>query len=245
MKDRALALARACCRPCGWCRQMAQTGQAESRPLAACMDGLFRFDARRRPEAVFDGADKLEAGPPAHWYAQLEGGAQAGTPALTRMAMTVLHLERRFMRQPGAADAVHSGAGGDGPPHAHWGPAHPRRAGPAGRAVRQGTSARSGRGCWCRATRSTWAEPDLVGEVPRRAAGGHPRRGAVAPSCGGSCWDFLFGRRALAQAARDMAASRRAERAKALAFQGVDRGLTRRPCAPPLRPPLFLPGACP
>ena len=60
MKDRALALA-GLLQAVHLVQQMAQTGQAESAPLAASIDSLFRFDAET-PEAVFDGAAKLRPG---------------------------------------------------------------------------------------------------------------------------------------------------------------------------------------
>lgn len=197
MKDRALALA-GLLQAVQLVQQMAQTGQAESRPLAACIDSLFRFDAES-PEAVFDGADKLEPGL-RRLLAQLEGGAGRDA-GLTRMAMTVLHLERRFMRQPGAADAVHAALEEIGRQHAHWGPTHPtvlarlgelyaRELSPIGpRVLVQGNPVYLG-------------QPDLVGEV-RATLLAAIRAAVLWRQLGGSYWDFLFGRRALVQATRD------------------------------------------
>ena len=54
MKDRALALA-GLLQAVHLVQQMAQTGQSQSRPMAACIDSLFRFDADT-PEDVFGGA---------------------------------------------------------------------------------------------------------------------------------------------------------------------------------------------
>jgi high frequency lysogenization protein len=197
MKDRALALA-GLLQAVQLVQQMAQTGQAEAKPLAACIDSLFRFDAET-PEAVFDGADKLESGLK-RLLGQLEGGAGRDA-ALTRMAMTVLHLERRFMRQHGAVEAVHSGLEEIGRQHAHWGPTHPtvlarlgelyakelRPIGP--RVLVQGNPVYLG-------------QPDLVGEV-RATLLAAIRAAVLWRQLGGSYWDFLFGRRALAQSARD------------------------------------------
>src|SRR5690606_11387454 len=103
MKDRALALAGVL-QAVQLVQQMAQTGQAPSSTLAASIDSLFRFDAES-PEAVFDGAGSLRPGLE-RLVAQLEGGAGRDA-AITRMAMTVLHLERKFIQHSRAPGAVH------------------------------------------------------------------------------------------------------------------------------------------
>jgi high frequency lysogenization protein len=197
MKDRALALA-GLLQAVQLVQQMAQTGQAETTPLAACIDSLFRFDAET-PEAVFDGATKLEPGLQ-RLVGQLEGGAGRDA-ALTRMAMTVLHLERRFMRQHGTVEAVHSALEDIGRQHAHWGPTHPtvlarlgelyaKEISPIGpRVLVQGNPVYLG-------------QPDLVGEV-RATLLAAIRAAVLWRQLGGSYWDFLFGRRALANAARE------------------------------------------
>ena len=196
MKDRALALA-GLLQAVQLVQQMAQTGQAESGPLSACIDSLFRFDAES-PEAVFDGARKLKPGLE-RLLGQLEGGAGRDA-GLTRMAMTVLHLERRFMRQHGAAEAVHSGLEEIGRQHAQWGPTHPtvlarlgelyaKELSPIGpRVLVQGNPVYLG-------------QPDLVGEV-RATLLAAIRAAVLWRQLGGSYFDFLFGRRALVQSTR-------------------------------------------
>lgn len=197
MKDRALALA-GLLQAVQLVQQMAQTGQAESKPLGACIDSLFRFDAET-PEAVFDGATQLVPGLQ-RLVAQLDGGSGRDA-ALTRMAMTVLHLERRFIRQHGAVDAVRTGLADIARQHVHWGPTHPtvlarlgdlyaKELSPIGpRVLVQGNPVYLG-------------QPDLVGEV-RATLLAAIRAAVLWRQLGGSYWDFLFGRRALAQAARD------------------------------------------
>lgn len=196
MKDRALALA-GLLQAVQLVQQMAQTGQAETAPLATCIDSLFRFDAES-PEAVFGGAAGLELGLQ-RLVGQLEGGARRDA-ALTRMAMTVLHLERRFMRQQGAVQAVHASLQEIGRQHAHWGPTHPtvlarlgelyaKELSPVGpRVLVQGNPVYLG-------------QPDLVGEV-RATLLAAIRAAVLWRQLGGSYWDFLFGRRALVEAAR-------------------------------------------
>lgn len=197
MKDRALALA-GLLQAVHLVQQMAQSGQAESRPLGACIDSLFRFDAET-PEAVFDGAAKLDVGL-VRLVNQLEGGAGRDA-AVTRMSMTVLHLERRFSGNQAAMEAVHNGLKDIARQRDHWGPTHPtvlsrlgelyaKELSPIGpRVLVQGNPVYLG-------------QPDLVGEV-RATLLAAIRAAVLWRQLGGSYWDFLFGRRALVQAARD------------------------------------------
>mgnify|MGYP005606851665 CR=1 FL=1 len=91
MKDRVLALA-GLLQSIRLVQDMANNGQAETRPLAACVDSLFRFDADSTEE-VYGGAAALAPGL-RRVIAQLDGSDRDS--AQTRMAMNVLHLERRF-----------------------------------------------------------------------------------------------------------------------------------------------------
>ncbi|PZO05798.1 MAG: lysogenization regulator HflD [Lysobacteraceae bacterium] len=197
MKDRALALA-GLLQALQLVQQMAQTGQSEAKPLAACIDSLFRFDAET-PEAVFDGAAKLEPGLQ-RLVGQLQGGAGRDA-ALTRMAMTVLHLERRFIGQHAAVDAVHTGLEEIARQQVHWGPTHPtvlarlgelyaKELSPIGpRVLVQGNPVYLG-------------QPDLVGEV-RATLLAAIRAAVLWRQLGGSYWDFAFSRGALTAAARE------------------------------------------
>lgn len=197
MKDRALALA-GLLQALQLVQQMAQTGQSEAKPLAACIDSLFRFDAET-PEAVFDGAAKLEPGLQ-RLIGQLQGGAGRDA-ALTRMAMTVLHLERRFINQHAAVDAVHTGLEEIARQQVHWGPTHPtvlarlgelyaKELSPIGpRVLVQGNPVYLG-------------QPDLVGEV-RATLLAAIRAAVLWRQLGGSYWDFAFSRGTLTAAARE------------------------------------------
>lgn len=197
MKDRALALA-GLLQAVQLVQRMAQNGQAESQPLAACIESLFRFDAES-PEAVFDGADKLGPGL-RRLVGQLEGGP-GRDPAITRMAMTVLHLERSFIRHRSAPQAVHDGLEEIARQREHFGPTHAtvlarlgdlyaKEVSPVGpRVLVQGNPVYLG-------------QPALVGEV-RATLLAALRAAVLWRQLGGSYWDFLFGRRAMVQAARD------------------------------------------
>ncbi len=197
MKDRALALA-GLLQAVQLVQQMAQSGQAETKPLAACIESLFRFDAESS-EAVFAGAAQLEPGL-TRLVNQLEGGSGRDS-ALTRMAMTVLHLERRFIQHPSAPGQVHAGLEDIDRQRAHFGATHPtvlarlgelysREISPIGpRVLVQGNPVYLG-------------QPELVAEV-RATLLAAVRAAVLWRQVGGSYWDFLFGRRALVKAARD------------------------------------------
>lgn len=197
MKDRTLALA-GLLQAVQLVQQMAQTGDAETQPLVASIESLFRFDADT-PEEVFGGAARLEPGLK-RLLSQLEGGS-GRDQALTRMAMTVLHLERRFVAHPSAAEAVRTGLLEIGRQRDHWGPTHPTvlarlgelysaQLSPIGpRVLVQGNPVYLGR-------------PDLVGEV-RATLLAAIRAAVLWRQLGGSYFDFLFARRAMALAARE------------------------------------------
>lgn len=197
MKDRALALA-GLLQAVQLVQQMAHTGEAETRPLEASIDSLFRFDADT-PEAVFGGAAQVAPGL-RRLVNQLEGG-EGRDAAVTRMAMTLLHLERRFINNHDAADAVRRGLEDIGRQREHLGATHPtvlarlgelyvNQVSPIGpRVLVQGNPVYLGR-------------PELVGDV-RATLLAALRAAVLWRQLGGSYWDFLFGRRALVQAARE------------------------------------------
>jgi high frequency lysogenization protein len=115
--------------------------------------------------------------------------------------MTVLHLERRFSGNSAAMEAVHNGLKDIARQRDHWGPTHPtvlarlgelyaKELSPIGpRVLVQGNPVYLG-------------QPDLVGEV-RATLLAAIRAAVLWRQLGGSYWDFLFGRRALVQAARE------------------------------------------
>jgi high frequency lysogenization protein len=197
MKDRALALA-GLLQAVQLVQQMAQTGQAESTPLSACIESLFRFDAES-PEAVYDGAANLAPGL-RRLIGQLEGGA-GRDPALTRMAMTVLHLERSFMRHPNAPQAVHEGLEQIARQREHFGPTHATVLGRLGELYAKEVSPVGPR-VLVQGNPVYLGQPELVGEV-RATLLAALRAAVLWRQLGGSYWDFLFGRRAMEQAARE------------------------------------------
>jgi high frequency lysogenization protein len=196
MKDRALALA-GLLQAVHLVQQMARSGESESRPLAASIESLFRFDAPS-VEDVFGGIGNLETGLQ-RLLTQLEGGAGRDA-ALTRMAMTVLQLERRFVAHPTAADAVRRGLEDIGRgreperPHpallARLGELYAKEISPIGpRVLVQGNPV-------------YLARQDLVADV-RATLLAAVRAAVLWRQLGGSYWDFVLRRRALVEATRE------------------------------------------
>lgn len=197
MKDRALALA-GLLQAIELVQQMAQTGQAAGDPLAACIESLFRFDADT-PEEVFGGAGQVAPGL-RRLVGQLEGGA-GRDPALTRMAMTVLHLERNFIRHSAAPGAVRQGLEDIARQRDHLGATHPTVLARLGELYAKDISPIGPR-VLVQGNPVYLGQPDLVGEV-RATLLAALRAAVLWRQVGGSYWDFLLGRRSLVAAARD------------------------------------------
>lgn len=104
MKDRVIALA-GLLQCCELAQRIAETGDAESTPLRAAMHSVFAIDAESA-EAVYGNADALKRG--LHrLLAYVDGGER--DPRITRMAVTVLHLERRLAAAPNLLQRIRRG----------------------------------------------------------------------------------------------------------------------------------------
>jgi high frequency lysogenization protein len=201
MKDRTLALA-GLLQAIQLVQQMANNGQADSRALEASIGSLFRFDAEDAAE-VFGGPASLKLGLQ-RVIAQLEGDGR--DTAQTRIAMSVLHLERRFMASADAAGAVHAElealqaqALADGAAHpevlARLGELYAARIAPLGaRVLVQGNPV-------------YLSQPSVVGEV-RATLLAALRAAVMWRQLGGSWWDLLLSRRRLVDAAQALLESR-------------------------------------
>lgn len=195
MKDRTLALA-GLLQSIALVQQMANNGQANAAALGACIDSLFRFDADDT-EQVYGGAASLREGLQ-RLVAQLDGDGRDA--AQTRIAMNLLHLERRFTAAGGVAEALRGELEAMAAQHAADGPTHPallarlgdlyaRRISPLGpRVMVQGNPV-------------YLAQPDVVGEVRATLLAGL-RSAVLWRQLGGSWWDLVLSRRRLVEQAR-------------------------------------------
>lgn len=86
-------------------RLIAETGQAEAAVVASAIDSVFRIDADS-PQAVYGGETALRPG-----LLLLRGyfNSDGKDELLPRLALAVIQLERRFVRDAAMAQQVHDG----------------------------------------------------------------------------------------------------------------------------------------
>ncbi|MFA6985001.1 MAG: high frequency lysogenization protein HflD [Arenimonas sp.] len=197
MKDRVLALA-GLLQSIRLVQQMANNGEAETRPLAACIDSLFRFDAETT-EAVFGGARELEPGL-RRVIAQLDGSDR--DTAQTRIAMNVLHLERRFMASAATVESVHSRLEDIERQREHWGPTHPTVLARLGELYAE-TISPLGPRVLVQGNPVYLSQPAVVAEV-RATLLAALRSAVLWRQLGGTYWDLLLSRRAMVETAKQL-----------------------------------------
>ncbi len=104
LDDRVLALA-GIAQALQQVRRIAETGHSEASVVRTAMDSVFRIDAES-PAAVYGGKASLAPG-----LKVLQGyfNNQNRDDALPRLALAVLQLERRFVKEGATVDKVHAG----------------------------------------------------------------------------------------------------------------------------------------
>ena len=197
MHDRVLAVA-GLLQSVRLVQQMANNGEAESRALAPVIDSLFRFDADSTEE-VYGGVQALEPGL-RRVVAQLDGSDRDGTQ--TRMAMNVLHLERRFVAAPGAMDQVQRRLQETWRDRQPWEPGHPAVLARLGEIYAELVSPLGPR-VMVQGNPVYLSQPGVVAEV-RAALLAALRSAVLWRQLGGSFWDLLLSRRAMVETARDL-----------------------------------------
>ncbi|KAF1017172.1 MAG: High frequency lysogenization protein HflD [Stenotrophomonas maltophilia] len=192
--DRVLALA-GIAQALQQVRRIADTGHSDAAAVRTAVDSVFRVDATS-PQAVFGDPQALKAGLRLlHNYFRNQGQ----DPILPRLALSVLQLERRFIRETDTIGKVSQGI-----------TRAERQAGELGDSAHPDVLASLG-GLYA----------DTISHLkPRVMVQGNPQylgqAGVVAEiralllaavraavlwrQLGGSYWDFLFGRRAMVEA---------------------------------------------
>ena len=197
MKDRVLALA-GLLQSVRLVQQMANNGHAETRPLAACIGSLFRFDAEST-EDVYGGASELAPGLE-RVIAQLDGSDR--DTAQTRIAMNVMHLERKFMRSPATVEEVRKALEEVERQSLHWGPTHPTVLARLGELYASHIS-NLGPRVLVQGNPVYLSQATVVGEV-RATLLAALRSAVLWRQFGGSYWDLLLSRRAMVETARGL-----------------------------------------
>lgn len=102
-------------------RRIADTGQADATVLSTALDSVFRIDADSA-ESVYGSAADLR---PGLLLLREYFGNQNKDEALPRLALAVLQIERRFVRDEGMARKVHEGILAAAPMAERLGSTHP------------------------------------------------------------------------------------------------------------------------
>jgi high frequency lysogenization protein len=198
MRDRALALA-GLLQAVDQVQRMANQGQSETRPLAACINSLFLFDAESTEE-IYGGLRELAPGLQ-RLVAQVDGGPGRDA-AQTRIAMNVLHLERRFIGQASTVEKVRKALEDIGRQRDHLGPTHPTVLGRLGELYAEQISPLGPR-IMIQGNPVYLAQPSVVAEV-RATLLAAVRAAVLWRQLGGSYWDFLLSRRRLVDTAHEL-----------------------------------------
>lgn len=197
MKDRVIALA-GILQSCSLVRQIAANGDGETQPLAACIGSIFAIDAES-PAAVYGDAAGVARGLRL-LVAHLEGAA-TGDPAVTRMAVTVLHLERRFAARPEVSEQVRKGIEEIQRQSSHFGTTHPTVLARLGELYAATISTLRPR-ILVQGSPAYLGQPTVVAEI-RAVLLASVRAAVLWRQLGGTYWDLILRRRAMADAARE------------------------------------------
>ncbi|HEY4583609.1 MAG TPA: high frequency lysogenization protein HflD [Lysobacter sp.] len=188
--DRVLALAGVL-QALAQVRRIADTGEADEDVLATSIETLFRFDARTTAD-VYGGLDKAHPGLELlRMY--LGGGLQ--DPTLPRLAMAVLQLERRFVRDRAMVARVRQGLEQIAHRAELYGPTHPDLIAPLGELYSQTLSTLRPR-VLVQGNPHYLGQARVVAEV-RAVLLAAVRSAVLWRQRGGSLWDFAFQRRAM------------------------------------------------
>jgi len=195
LRERVLALA-ALAQALAQVRRIAETGHSDNSATGAVLDSVFRLDAPST-EAVYDRAANL--GPGLRLVRDYFGGENKDE-SLPRLAMAVLQVERRFVRETDTVQAVSGGLEEIAPQAAERGSTHPDVLMALGTLYADTISHLRPR-VMVQGNPHYLAQPGVVSEI-RAILLAAVRAAVLWRQLGGSLWDFVFSRKAMVQAAR-------------------------------------------
>ena len=195
MRDRVLALA-GLLQAIKAVQRVANEGAVEDTDLAATLASVFRIDADSA-EAVYGSATLLEPGLRT-LIAQLDGGA-GRDPAASRMAVTVLHVERKLARQRAVLSRIRDGVQDAQRQREHFGITHPTVISRLAE-VYAGTVSTLSPRVLVQGNPAQLAQADVVTRI-RSLLLAAIRSAVLWRQLGGSYWDLLLRRRLIVQAA--------------------------------------------
>lgn len=196
MKNRTLALA-GLMQGLRLAQATARDGRAEEADLSASLASIFRIDADS-VEAVYGSARLMHTGLDT-LLGQLEGGRQRDA-AISKMAMTVLHVERQLNARPDLLAQLHEGILATERQREHFGVVHASVIAHLGDIYANTVSRLSTRVL-------VQGNPTLLQQAPvvaqiRACLLASVRSAVLWRQLHGSYWDLLLRRRAMSTAAR-------------------------------------------
>lgn len=196
MPERALALA-GLMQAVKLVQHVANEGAGDAPGLDASLASVFRLDADT-VESVYGSAALLEPGLRG-LIAHLEGGVGRDTAA-SRIAVTVLHVERKLVAHPALLRSIRDGVAEAARQREHFGITHPTVVARLGALYGDTVSKLSPR-VLVQGNPVQLAQPAVVAQI-RAVLMAAMRSAVLWRQLGGSYWDLLLRRRAIVQAAR-------------------------------------------
>ncbi len=179
-------------------RRIADTGQSEAAVVQTAIESLFQVDATSTAD-VYGGIAGLSSG-----LRLVRGYLGDGNKdeALARLGLSVLQLERRFVREADTASAVHNGIVEISEQARVSGSTHPEVLTALGTLYAETISHLRPR-VMVQGNPHYLAQPAVVAEI-RAILLAAVRSAVLWRQLGGNYWDFLFSRRAMLDAANDL-----------------------------------------
>ena len=188
MQERVLALA-GLVQALKQVRRIAETGQADASVLSTALDSVFRIDAES-PEAVYGGIGDLRPG-----LVLLRDyfGNRNKDEALPRLALAVLQIERRFVRDGAMVQQVQEGIASTATIADRLGSSHPDVLAALGKLYADTVSNLRPK-VMVQGNPHYLGQADIVSEI-RALLLAALRSAVLWRQMGGSRFDFLIGRR--------------------------------------------------
>jgi len=188
MQERVLALA-GLVQALKQVRRIAETGQADASVLSTALDSVFRIDAES-PEAVYGGIGDLRPG-----LVLLRDyfGNRNKDEALPRLALAVLQIERRFVRDGAMVQQVQEGIASTATIAGRLGSSHPDVLAALGKLYADTVSNLRPK-VMVQGNPHYLGQADIVSEI-RALLLAALRSAVLWRQMGGSLFDFLIGRR--------------------------------------------------
>lgn len=178
-------------------RRIAETGQSDAAVVQTAIDSVFRIDADT-PQGVYGSASDLA---PGLRLLRDYFGNEVKDEHLPRLALAVLQLERRFVRESETAHAVAEGISVISEQAASTGSTHPDVLSALG-SLYADTISHLRPKVMVQGNPHYLGQPGVVAEI-RAILLAAVRSAVLWRQLGGSFWDLLLSRRAMADAASD------------------------------------------